>query len=87
MKMIQGSKRSSRAPSETLVYVSVERLEEEYEAGKEAQRLDEHLRKQMRIVSSFGITMLAIICSSLGYGGQSSAYIALLLNFLVQVLL
>lgn len=83
MKILPGEK----YPVETLIVVPVSRLEEEYQAGKEDQQADEHWRKNARIATGFGLTMLPILGVVAEWGGGALPYIALLLHFFVHVVL
>lgn len=83
MKILPGEK----YPTETLIVVPVSRLTEEYEAGREHAVADEHWRKNVRLATAFGLTMLPLLTAETNVAGGTLPYIALMLHFLVHVVL
>lgn len=73
--------------STTLIAVPIDRLKKEYCAGVDAQRADEHWRKQLRIMLGLGSTGAAVLFNVLGASTEAGAYLALFLNCLLHVLL
>jgi hypothetical protein len=73
--------------SNTLIAIPVTRLQDEFNSGVKYQQADEHWRKQVRIFGSLGSTALMLILNVLGYGGDASPYLALLINCFLHVML
>ena len=85
MRMLMGSSKRNLDDTQTLIVIGVNRLREEYEAGRSDQMRDEHWRKQLRIAIGVGVSGLGIVGSIAGIEGAPLA--ALFVNLLVHVIL
>lgn len=85
MRMLMGSSKRNLDDTQTMIVVGVNRLREEYEAGRSDQMKDEHWRKQFRIAVGVGVSGIGVIGSIAGV--NSAPFIALFINLIVHVML
>lgn len=83
--MLMGTSRKHVDDTQTMIVVGVDRLREEYEAGRSDQMKDEHWRKQFRIAIGVGVSGFGIIGTIAG--ADSAPFVALFINLIVHVLL
>lgn len=65
--MLIGSSRKRLNETQTPIVVGINRLLAEYNLGKADQMKDEHWRKQLRIMLSFGVTIFSVIAVLFGF--------------------
>jgi len=83
--MLMGSSRRDLNDAQTMIVVGVNRLREEYEAGRCDQMIEEHWRKKFRIAVGVGVSGLGILGAIAGI--NSAPFVALFINLLVHVVL